>query len=158
VPFFIFADANSRVADLGVVAGAVELSYARAVGVPDERIAILPDAPSAVAAVEAGRIDAYAGTSLTINDIMRKIGEGRLERAEPFTDPLIEGRTVIGYGAFGIRKENKDLLDEFNRHLADFIGSEAHIRLVEPFGFTESELPGDATAERLCEGSPDKGP
>lgn len=151
----VAADPEARI---GVVAGAVELGYARATGVPEERIAVLPDAPSAVAAVGAGRIDAYAGTSLTINDIMRKIGEGGLERAEPFTDPIIEGRTVIGYGAFGIRKEDRDLLDEFNRHLADFIGSDVHIRVVEPFGFTGTELPGDVTAERLCAGGSDEGP
>lgn len=139
-------------ARLGVVAGAVELGYARAVGVPDDRVAVLPDTPSAVAAVEAGRIDAYAGTSLTINDILGKTGEGKLEKAEPFTDPVIEGRAVIGYGAFGIRKEDKDLYNEFNRHLKSFIGSDAHKRVVEPFGFTESELPGDVTAGELCKG------
>lgn len=140
-------------ARLGVVAGAVELGYARAVGVPDDRIVVLPDAPSAVAAVEAGRVDAYAGTSLTINNIINKVDEEDLEKAEPFTDPVINGRRVIGYGAFGVRKEDKGLIEEFNKHLEAFISSEEHLRTVEPFGFTESELPGDVTAEALCESS-----
>lgn len=140
-------------ARLGVVAGAVELGYARAVGVPDDRIVILPDAPSAVAAVGAGRVDAYAGTSLTINNIIEKAEDENLEKAEPFTDPVIGGRQIIGYGAFGIRKGDKDLIEEFNKHLDDFIGSDEHLSTVEPFGFTESELPGDITAEELCKGS-----
>lgn len=139
-------------AQLGVVAGAVELGYARAVGVPDDRISVLPDVPGAVAAVQTGRIDAYAATSLTINDVLNKLNGKKLEKAEPFTDPVIEGKRVIGYGAFGIRKEDKDLLDEFNRHLKALIGSDGHRKIVEPFGFTESEFPGDVTAKELCRG------
>lgn len=140
-------------AKLGVVAGAVELGYARAVGVPEERILVLPDAPSAVAAVAVGRVDAYAGTSLTINNVIEKADNDDLEKAEPFSNPVIEGRRVIGYGAFGIRKGDEDLIEEFNRHLEDFIGSKRHREMVRPFGFTESELPGDVTSEELCEGS-----
>ncbi|MEW7983752.1 MAG: ectoine/hydroxyectoine ABC transporter substrate-binding protein EhuB [gamma proteobacterium symbiont of Phacoides pectinatus] len=137
-------------ARLGVVAGAVELAYARATGVPDERIAVLPDAPSAVAAVQAGRIDAYAGTALTIQDMLSKARDSGLERASPFTDPVIEGKAVIGYGAFGIRKDDKTLLDAFNSQLNAFIGSEQHRDLVSSFGFTEAELPGEITAQFLC--------
>lgn len=138
-------------ARIGVVAGAVELAYARATAVPDERIAVLPDAPSAVAAVQADRIDAYAGTALTIQDMLNKAGEGSVERAKPFKDPVIEGKMVIGYGAFGIRKEDKALLEAFNKRLEAFIGSEQHRTLVRPFGFTEAELPGNVTAESLCQ-------
>lgn len=140
-------------ARLGVVAGAVELGYARAVGVPEDRIVILPDAPSAVAALQSGRIDAYAGTSLTINDMMNKVDEKELEKATPFTDPVIEGKRVIGYGAFGVRKEDEALLRELNMNLEDLIGSEAHRQMIAPFGLTASELPGDVRAETLCKGS-----
>lgn len=140
-------------AKLGVVAGTVELGYARAAGIPSERIALLPDVPSAVDAVKAGRIDAYGGTSLTINDIMSKTADRAIERAEPFTNPVIEDKQVVGYGAFALRKEDGDLLDEFNKHLADFIGSDTHRKAVETFGFNKSELPGDITAEELCKGA-----
>lgn len=137
---------------LGVVAGAVELGYARATGVPDNRISVLPDTPSAVAALQADRIDAYAGTSLTINNILSKLDEGNLEKAVPFTNPVIDDKYVIGYGAFGVRKEDKDLIEEFNKHLKAFIGSVKHRKIVEPFEFTESELPGNVKAEELCKG------
>lgn len=139
-------------ARLGVVAGAVELAYARATGIPDERIAVLPDPPSAVAAVQAGRIDAYGGTALTVQDMLHKAGDGDVEIAAPFRDPVIEGETVAGYGAFGIRKDDEALLQAFNKHLKAFIGSKQHRDLVRPFGFTEAELPGNTTAQSLCRG------
>jgi polar amino acid transport system substrate-binding protein len=42
------------------------------------------------------------------------------------------------------------LLEAFNKRIKTFIGSEQHRELVQPFGFTEAELPGDITAEQLC--------
>lgn len=138
-------------ARLGVVAGTVERGYAREVGIPDQRVVVFPDAPSAVAGVGAGRIDAFAGTSLTVGDLLAKAASEKIERAEPFTDPVIDGETIRGYGAFGFRKEDQGLVAEFNRHLEAFIGSERHLELVRPFGFTEAELPGDVTTAELCQ-------
>jgi polar amino acid transport system substrate-binding protein len=139
-------------ARIGVVAGAVELAYARAAYIPDTRIAVLPDAPSAVAAVQAGRVDAYAGTALTVQDMLGKAGDDGIERAAPFKDPVIEGEQVSGYGAFGLRKADTALLAAFNERLHAFIGSDEHLELVKPFGFTRAELPGKMTAARLCGG------
>jgi polar amino acid transport system substrate-binding protein len=139
-------------ATLGVVAGTVERGYARKTNVPDGRVQVFPDAPSAVAGVAAGRIDAYAGTSLTIQDIISKTTDDALERATPFTDPVIDGKSVRGYGAFAFRKSDQALVEAFNRELARFIGTPEHRKLVEPFGFTEQELPGEVTAAQLCAG------
>ena len=139
-------------ATLGVVAGAVERRYAREVGIPDDRVVVFPDAPAALAGVRAGRVDAYGGTALTVQDLLSKDGSGRLERADPFTDPVIDGVSVKGYGAFGFRKQDQDLKEAFNERLATFIGSDEHREIVEPFGFTEQELPGDVTADELCAG------
>jgi ABC-type amino acid transport substrate-binding protein len=77
--------------------------------VPDARIVVLPDPPSALAAVEAGRIDAYAGTALTVQDLLSRSASTRVERATPFTDPVIDGRPVRGYGAFALRREDRAL-------------------------------------------------
>ncbi|MCH8527636.1 MAG: ectoine/hydroxyectoine ABC transporter substrate-binding protein EhuB [Kiritimatiellae bacterium] len=137
-------------ATLGVVAGAVERRYARQVGIPDDRVVVFPDAPAALSGVRAGRVDAYGGTALTVQDLISKDDSGRLERADPFTDPVIDGERVKGYGAFGFRRQDRDLVEAFNVRLATFIGSDEHRELVEPFGFTEQELPGDVTAEELC--------
>lgn len=133
----------------GVVAGTVEQGYAEAVGIPDNQVEIFPDAPSAVEAVKAGRIDAYGGTSLTVQDLVDK-SQGGVERAKDFEDPVIDGESVKGYGAFGFRKEDEALRNAFNEQLSAYIGTEDHLKTVRPFGFTENDLPGDATAEQLC--------
>ncbi len=139
-------------AKLGVVAGGVERDYARKTGIPDDRVMTLPDFPTATAAVQTGRVDALALTSLSIQNIVDTANDPGLERAKPFTDPIIDGKSVRGYSGFGFRKAAPDLRDLFNKHLADFIGTQAHIDLVKPFGFTADEQPGDVTAEQLCAG------
>ncbi len=142
-------------ATLGVVAGAVERAYARDIGIPDARVVVFPDAPSALAGVIAGRVDAYGGTALTVQDLVDKDTTGRVERATPFTDPVIDGEEVRGYGAFAFRKGDREIVEAFNDRLAAFIGSPEHAELVRPFGFTEAELPGDRTAAELCGGAGD---
>jgi len=139
-------------ARLGVVAGTVERDYARKTGIPDDRVVVFPDAPSALEGVLAGRIDAFAGTSLTVNNLLARANSPRVGRASPFSDPVTEGKSVRGYGAFGFRKGDTKLIAAFNDALSRFIGTPAHLELVKPFGFTRAELPGPATAAELCRG------
>lgn len=139
-------------ARLGVVSGAIQLEYARRSGVAESRIAILPDPPSALAAVAAGRIDAYAATALTVQDLLARRANPRIERAEPFRDPEFDGQTVRGHGAFALRREDTALAALIDEQLDVFIGTQRHLELVQPFGFTRQELPGDVTAEELCAG------
>ena len=136
-------------AKIGVVVGTVEREYARKTGIPGSRVFAFPDPMSAVAGVQAGRIDAFAGTSLTIQDILSKANSDDIERAVPFSDPIIDGETVRGYGAYGFRKQDTEFANLFNKHLDQFIGSPEHLALVRPFNFTENELPGDVTAAEL---------
>jgi len=142
--------AESATATLGVVAGAVELGYARKSGIPNGRIVVFPDAPSAVAGVQSGRVDAYGGTSLTVRDLFDKAADPSLEIALPFADPVIDGKPVRGCGAFGFRKGDDAFRAAFDRHLAAFLGSPTHLKLVRPFGFSREDLPGDVTAAELC--------
>lgn len=138
-------------ATIGVVSGAIQLQYARAVGIPDERIVIFPGAPSAVDGVAAGRASAYAATALTINDLLSRTS-APLERAMPFEDLVIDGEVMKGYGAFGFRKQDAAFREAFNAVLSTTIGTPVHAELVEPFGFTRDMLPGQVTAAELCKG------
>jgi polar amino acid transport system substrate-binding protein len=148
-----YADvAANPAATVGVVAGAVERDYARKTGIPDERVTVFPNPSGALAGVAVGRVDAYAGTSLTIQTIVQKANDPRVERATPFRDPVIDGKSVRGYGAFAFRKSDQALADAFNAELASFIGSPEHLQLVAPFGFTRLEMPGEVTTEALCRG------
>jgi len=137
-------------AKLGVVVGAIEGEYARKMDIPVDRVVVFPDVVSALSGVQAGRADAYAATAMTVNDLMNKTAAGDLAKAEPFTDPVVDGKSVRGYGAFAFRKEDQAFVDAFNAELAKFIGSEEHAKAVQPFGFTKEELPGDMTAAKLC--------
>ena len=142
--------AKSERARLGVVRGTVEQGYAEKLGVPAARIVIFPDAPSALAGVQAGRVDAFAGTSLTINDLLKKAGDGALMRATPFRDPVIDGKPARGCGAFAFRRRDTALLAAFNQKLTAFIGSDAHVAIMQSFGFTRDDLPTGVTTAALC--------
>lgn len=143
--------ANHDDATLGVVVGAIESDYAANSDVPASRVVVFPDAASAMAGVQSGRVDAYAATALTVNDLLQKDAQG-VERADPFTDPVVDGASVRGHGAFAFRQSDAEMRNAFNDILADYLGTDAHLQSVEPFGFTAGELPGDVTAEQLCAG------
>jgi len=136
---------------LGVIAGAVERGYALRTGVPRERLATFPDPPSAVAGLLAGRVDAFAATVLTARDLLEKSGDRPLELAEPFRDPVFDGVPARGYGAFGFHEDADALRRAFDAQLEGFLGTEEHLALVRPFGFTREMLPGDVTAAELCQ-------
>lgn len=145
--------AENQDARLGVMGGSVEHGYAQSLGVSDDRIVLFPDYLSAMKGLEAGRIDAVGATANTINDLLSKAENPNIERADPFENPVIDGRSILGYGAFGFHKEDEALRDAFNEVLADFIGSPEHLEMVERFGFGENTLPGDITARQLIEGN-----
>ena len=146
-----YADvARNDAVTLGVVTGAIQRRYALASAIPQQRLQVFPDAPSAVEAVAAHRVSAYAGTSLTVSDLLSKAQSPDLDRAAPFADPVVDGRPVRGYGAFAFRKQDAALRTAFDHELDAFVGSPEHLRTVAPFGFTRAELPGEATATALC--------
>ncbi len=132
---------------LAVMAGAVEVGYAKDAGVAQDQVLVLPDQSSLLAAVQSGRADAAALTALSIANMAQK-GEG-VESTTPFGE--VAGKSVKGHGGFGFRKDDTDLLKAFNKELKAFIGSPEHIALVTPFGFGKDYLPNKTTAE-LCKG------
>ncbi len=142
---------NNPDAKLGVMGGSVEQGYARSLGIPDHQVLKFADYTSAITGLRGGQIDAIGATDLTVNELLQKQASDAIEKAEDFQDPVIDGQTIRGYGAFGFRKEDRALLREFNDHLMDFIGTQEHLDLVEPFGFDESTLPGNVTVHDLTE-------
>lgn len=135
---------------LGVVSGAIQRKYALKTGIPESQLIMFQDHPGAVEGLVAGRIDAYAGTELTVNDMLSKMKNKAIEKAEPFNDPVIDGETVRGYGAFAFRKDSEKLQQKFNAILEDFIGTEKHRQMVQKFGFSGDKIPEKYTTEYLC--------
>jgi polar amino acid transport system substrate-binding protein len=140
--------AKNKDLKLAVMAGATGVGYARDAGIPETQIMILPDQASLLAAVESGRADGAALSALSVANMAKK-GTG-VESTEPFYE--VAGKSVTGHGAFGLRKEDKDLLDAVNKELKAFIGTPEHIALVTAFGFGKGYLPRQTTQE-LCTGN-----
>lgn len=92
--------AQHSTARIGVMGGSVEHGYAKALGVPDDRIVIFPDYPSGIEGLKTDRVDALAATTLTANELLQKAASGSIEKADPFTDPVIDGRSVKGFWRF----------------------------------------------------------
>lgn len=145
----VVAHASAR---LGVMGGAVQHGYAKTLGIPEERIAVFEDYPTALVALEAERVDAVAATSLTIGVLLRKRDDAAFESAQPFDEPVIDGKPVAGYGAFAFRREDTAFRDAFDQQLDAYLGTQEHLDLVAPFGFGEHTLPGDVTTASLCGG------
>jgi polar amino acid transport system substrate-binding protein len=113
-----------------------------------DQLVVLPDPPSLLAAVQSNRADAAALTALSIANLASK-SDGTAEMTEPFG--TVAGKSVVGHGGFGFRKEDTDLLETFNKELKAFLGSPEHLALVTPLGFGKGFLPTKTTAE-LCAG------
>ena len=144
-----YDDIKSKPVKLGVMSGAVEYGYARDFGIEMSKIVTLPDYPSGVAALKSGRIDALAGTSLTMASLGQK--DDRVELAQPFKTLVINGEEIKGYGGFGFRPADTSLRDAFNEKIASFVDTKEHIAMVEPYGFGKHTSPGGMTAKELCQ-------
>jgi polar amino acid transport system substrate-binding protein len=72
--------------------------------------------------------------------------------ADPFTDPVIDGKPVTGYGAAAFRPEDQDFRDAFNAELQNLKDSGELVEIISQFeGFGPQNDPGDATADELCQ-------
>ena len=71
------------------VAGAVQMNSLKKLGVPDARIVSFPDGPSAIAAVSAGRADAFTISDLPARRLLAAAGPSTaLELVPAFAPPI----------------------------------------------------------------------
>lgn len=133
---------------LGILSGAVEEDYAEEAGVSEGDIDAYETVPDLFDALDAGRVDAVALTSVTIEFQVQNM-DG-FESTEPFL-PVIDGEEVFGCGAFAFRSDEQDLRDEFNDVLNDMKENDEILPIVEPFGFTSAEIDAakDVTVQDL---------
>lgn len=136
-------------AKVGVMGGAIEVEYMTKSGVAKNQIVVVPDQPSAFAALEAGRVDAITMTGPSLQTMLDSGASDSVERVMDFEQPVIDGKSIKGYGAAAFRKEDTALRDAFNSELAKMKESGELLKVLEPFGFTEQELPGNVTAAEL---------
>ncbi len=137
-------------AKMGTLGGAVEVGYAKEFKISG--VQTYDDVVSGRQAVESGRIDAFAGTTLTLSTSLKEKPSGKLEVSEPFF-PVIGGEKVNGAGASVFRKKDTSLREAYDKGLAELKSSGELLKILAPFGFTEDMLPGDdLTMKGLCAG------
>lgn len=147
----VAADPSIRIGYLA--GGAAIVDHMRLGGVADDQAVPFPDPAAGAAAVRTGRVDGFANTALANQTLLDRMNDDRLERALPFEQPEQDGTPVLGFGALGFRKEDRDFYDAFNTALKEYLGSPEHLEAVRPFGITEVEveLAKAQTAEALCD-------
>ncbi|HEY6773508.1 MAG TPA: ectoine/hydroxyectoine ABC transporter substrate-binding protein EhuB [Oxalicibacterium sp.] len=127
---------------LAIVAGTAEYDYAVGAGIAEEQILQVPNTIAQFQAVMTERADAAVGTALTMKDMATK-SEGRLEAVADF----IDDPSHIGYGALAFRNEDQDLRDAVNGVMKQWLGTDAHLQTVAPFGFDRSNLTDKTLAD-----------
>jgi polar amino acid transport system substrate-binding protein len=139
-----FADVVSKKARFGVVADSLEVSFAEQAGV--RGIQQYPTAEELLAAVTAAKIDCGAYDDITLRDTLT--GEPGLE-LRPSFEP--EGGSPR-YG-FGFRKAvDAELLAGFDAALTRMHDNGEWLRVAEPFGFTEDNIPDtDRVSDEACQ-------
>ena len=136
---------------LGVLSGAVEADYAMGAGVPERQLVTFNDPPSGVEGLISGRIDAFSLTSISLRNLLSNNPAGGLLLTEPFV-PVVKGEPQAGCGGYGFRKDDEELLDAFNEQLTKKLKDGTVLGIIEPFGFSKSELATDHTTAELCKG------
>ncbi|PKW08023.1 polar amino acid transport system substrate-binding protein [Streptomyces sp. 1222.5] len=143
-----YRDVVAKKAKFATGTGYAEIQYAVEAGYEESDILIVPDQVAGLNAVEAGRVDVFAGTALTTREVVKK--SSKAEATKPFT-PLVKGKPHVDGGAFAFRPTETGLRDAFNAELHKLKKSGELLRILRPFGFTEAEMT-DLTAKGLCGG------
>jgi polar amino acid transport system substrate-binding protein len=120
-----------------VLDGSVEQTALRRLGLPPERMFVVPDPVGGLAAVRSGRADCLALTAPTIAWFAREAGDD-CAAAEPFHKTP---GTRAGQSAFAFRPGDRALAQRVDAALREYIGTPQHLRRVAPFGFGPESLP-----------------
>ncbi|WP_077799840.1 ectoine/hydroxyectoine ABC transporter substrate-binding protein EhuB [Streptomyces sp. JHA26] len=143
-----YQDVVEKKARFATGTGYAEIQYAVEAGYEEGDILIVPDQVAGLNAVEAGRVDVFAGTALTTREVVKK--SSKAEVTEAFK-PLVGGKPHVDGGGFAFRPTETNLRDAFNVELRKLKESGELLRILKPFGFTEDEMT-DLTAKELCGG------
>ncbi|PKW19773.1 ectoine/hydroxyectoine ABC transporter substrate-binding protein EhuB [Saccharopolyspora spinosa] len=148
-----FEDVAKKKLNLAVLSGAVEKDYAQRLGVPDAQVQVFDSQNALLQAVTNKRAYCAALTNISLNDLVRRSPGAQVEVTKGFT-PVINGKPEVQAGAFVFRTPDTSLRDAFNTELKKLHDSSEWVRIAEPFGFTQDNLPpAGVTTETLCAGS-----
>ncbi|HKJ57463.1 MAG TPA: ectoine/hydroxyectoine ABC transporter substrate-binding protein EhuB [Nitriliruptoraceae bacterium] len=125
-------------ATIAILSGAVEEGYAEIAGVPSDQIELYGDVNAQYDDLDAGRVDAVTGTSLTV--LTQVNARDGIESTESFF-PLDEnGEEILGCGGFGFRNDNQEFRDAFNDQLNTMQDNGELIDIITGFGFAAEDV------------------
>ncbi len=135
---------------MGIMSGADQLDFAQAYGIPESQIVMIPGNTDALSAVTAGRVDAYAATGLTVANLAEN--SDRVEPAEGFQTPVVNGEPVRSWGGFTFKLENEELRDAFNAELEAFQQTDEYREILTSYGLSDVDVDEAlaASTEDLC--------
>ncbi|WP_298180876.1 ectoine/hydroxyectoine ABC transporter substrate-binding protein EhuB [Saccharomonospora sp.] len=145
-----FEDVKEKGVGLAVLSGTIEQQVAKSLNVGD--IQTYGGQSELLQALQAGRAYAGALTDISLRALLDQNPGVDFEVTEGFV-PVVDGKEQIQAGGFVFRKGNDDLVNAFNEELTKLHDNGRWLEIVEPFGFTEDNLPPeDITTEQLCSG------
>jgi len=128
---------------LVVLGGSVESEAARTLGIPADRLLVVPDLRTGVAAIRRGGGRALA---LTLPSARRLADADAELQWYPYEPPPAVASLVRGCSALAVRTADQPLLRALNMGLAEFVGSPSHVLALERLGFERADLPSDVQA------------
>ncbi|MBM7841235.1 polar amino acid transport system substrate-binding protein [Alkalihalobacillus xiaoxiensis] len=146
----IVANPEIRVA---VMRGANQMNYLDSLGINEDQYVQADSIADNMAAVESDNADVMVATDATANVAAQNNSSGNVEFVEEFEQPIIEGESVMAYGAavFPQSDEGDEMREAYNEGLQELIDSGELLEILEEFGFTEANLPPtDITTEDRC--------
>jgi polar amino acid transport system substrate-binding protein len=123
---------------MGIVSGADQLDFAHDVGIPDSQLVMLKANTDAASAVASGRIDAYAATQFTVVRLAEK--SDKVQAAEPFTNPKVNGESVRSWGALAVKKGNDSLRKALNKQLKKYHKSGKWEKMLKHYGMDQHSI------------------
>jgi polar amino acid transport system substrate-binding protein len=147
-----FDDLKAKGLKLAVLSGTIEQQVAEATGVAKANIQTYSGQAELFQALGDQRAYCGALTDISLRQLIKDNPDAPLEVTDGFV-PVLEGKEQVQAGGFVFRKGEDDLIDAFNAELTKLHENGEWLKIVEPFGFTEDNLPpADVTTEKLCAG------
>ncbi len=144
-----YEDVAEKELTIAVLSGSAQAAHARDAGVEDAKIMEIPDNATAIAAMRAGRADAYGLATPGGRTLVAGVPEQDFEMIAPFAE--VAGKNAMAHGAFAFRKDDAAFVEEFNKILTTRIEDGSHVAVLETHGMDAAEMPRLSTAE-LCGG------
>jgi polar amino acid transport system substrate-binding protein len=142
-----FVAANPSIT-LGGVVGAATARNAKDAGIPDSQLVMFPDFVSAISALKADRVDGALQTAISAEATVRS--DPSIERALPFEQAIINGKSTINYAGYAFRPQDKELVAAVNAELAKVLGGPEHLKILAKYSISPNEIPKGVTTKELC--------